>query len=285
MTRPRRLTDAAFLFSVPLTAGLVFAAQTIDGGSLHMLVQPSAALIVFGGTALAVLFSFPLALLARTGRALVAAFGRRPESDTVLLARMADYAMRARARGALSLEPEMARHDDPFLVRALSLLVDGVPAADVRHTLKTFSQVREEADAECALVLEAAGGYAPTLGILGAVLGLIHALERITSPAAVGPGIAVAFVATVYGVGAANLVFLPLATRLRSLGRHAALNREVVIEGAVAIQQGIHPSLVDGHLRSLLEAWHGVPRGGQPGASARAEAPAGASTRARLVKS
>lgn len=283
MTRPRRATDAAFLFSVPLTAGLVFAAQSIEGGSLQMLVQPSAALIVFGGTALAVLFSFPLSLLSRTARALVSAFGRRPESDTVLLARMADYATRARTRGALSLEPEMARHDDPFLVRALSLLVDGVPAADVRHTLKTFSQVREEADAECALVLEAAGGYAPTLGILGAVLGLIHALERITSPAAVGPGIAVAFVATVYGVGAANLVFLPLATRLRSLGRQAALNREVVIEGAVAIQQGVHPSLVDGHLRSLLEAWHGVPRA--EAGTTRRDGPVGPPPRARLVKS
>lgn len=169
-----------------------------------------------GGTFAAVLFSFPLPLLVRTGRALAAAFGRQPESDVALLARMGEYAQRARARGALSLEGELQKHDNPFLIRALSLLVDGVPAAEVRHTLKTFSQVREEADAECALVLEAAGGYAPTLGILGAVLGLIHALDRITSPAAVGPGIAVAFVATVYGVGAANLVFLPLATRLRS---------------------------------------------------------------------
>lgn len=274
MTRPRRFTDAAFLFSVPLTVGLVVAAQSIDGGRLQLLLQPSAALIVFGGTLAAVLFSFPLALLARTGRALASAFGRQPESDTALLARMAEYATRARTRGALSLEGEMAKHDDPFLVRALSLLVDGVPAADVRHTLKTFSQVREEADAECALVLEAAGGYAPTLGILGAVLGLIHALDHLTSPAAVGPGVAVAFVATVYGVGAANLVFLPLATRLRSIGRQAALNREVVIEGAVAIQQGIHPTLVDGHLRSLLTAWHGVPREATPTA-----------TRARLVKS
>jgi len=276
VTTPRRFSDAAFLFSVPLTVALVVGAQSLDGGQLATLLQPAAALIVFGGTAAAVLFSFPLALLARTGRALAAAFGRRPESDAALLTRMGEYATRARTRGTLSLEAELGKHDDPFLVRALSLVVDGVPAADVRHTLKTFSQVREEADAECALVLEAAGGYAPTLGILGAVLGLIQAMEHLTSPASVGPGIAVAFVATVYGVGAANLVFLPLATRLRSLGRQAALSREVVIEGAVAIQQGIHPSLVDGHLRSLLTAWHGAPR--------FATATEGG-TRARLVKS
>lgn len=260
MTTRRRLSDAAFLFSVPLLVALVVAARTFDGGLVSTLLQPAAALIVFGGTLIAVVTSFPLPLLRRTGRALAQAFGRRPESETALLSRMAAYATRARTRGALSLESEMAAHDDPFLVRALSLLVDGVPAADVRHTLTTFSQVREEADAECALVLEAAGGYAPTLGILGAVLGLIQAMEHLTAPAAVGPGIAVAFVATVYGVGVANLVCLPLATRLRSLARQAARNREVVIEGAVAIQQGIHPTLVDGHLRGLLEAWHGVPR-------------------------
>jgi len=277
MTTPRRLSDAAFLFSVPLTVALVVAAQSLDGGRLGTLLQPAAALVVFGGTAVAVLFSFPLALLGRTGRALASAFGRRPESDTALLSRMGDYAARARTRGTLSLEGELTRHDDPFLLRALTLIVDGVPAADVRHTLKTFSQVREEADAECALVLEAAGGYAPTLGILGAVLGLIQAMDHLTSPAAVGPGIAVAFVSTVYGVGAANLVFLPLATRLRSLGRQAALSREVVIEGAVAIQQGLHPALVDGHLRSLLTAWHGAPK-------AAATTTEGA-PRARLVKS
>lgn len=255
-----RVNDAAFLFSVPLTVALVVLAQRIDGGSLGILLQPSAGLVVFGGTAAAVVFSFPLRLLARTWRALRAAFGPSPESDVALLTRMGDYAVRVRHRGALSLENVVGKGDDPFLVRAISLVVDGVPAADVRHTLKTFSQAREESDAECALVLEAAGGYAPTLGILGAVLGLIQAMEHLTSPASVGPGIAVAFVATVYGVGSANLVFLPLATRLRSLGRAAALSREVVIEGAVAIQQGVHPSLVDGHLQSLLLAWHGVPR-------------------------
>jgi chemotaxis protein MotA len=275
MTRRRRFPDAAFLFSVPIVAALVVGAGALKGDRVATLLQPTAAVIVLSGTLLAVVVSFPRSLLARTARALAAAFRRPPESDTALLARMADYASRARARGPLSLEQELEAHHDPFLIRALSLVVGGVPATDVRHTLKTFSEVREEADAECALVLEAAGGYAPTLGILGAVLGLIQAMDHLTSPADGGPGIAVAFVATVYGVGAANLVFLPLATRLRSLARRAALNREVVIEGAVAIQQGIHPTLVDGHLRSLMTAWHGVPA---------AEERPSSSPRARLVK-
>ncbi len=276
MTRSRA-SDAMFLLSVPLLVAVIVFARSADGGRLGMLLQPSAAVIVFGGTLVAVLFSFPLTLLARTGRALRSAFGPQPESDVALLSRMGDYAQRVRQRGVLSLEHVVGKGDDPFLVRAVSLVVDGVPAADVRHTLKTFSQAREEADAECALVLEAAGGYAPTLGILGAVLGLIQAMEHLTSPASVGPGIAVAFVATVYGVGSANLVFLPLATRLRSLGRAAALSREVVIEGAVAIQQGVHPRLVDGHLQSLLLAWHGVARTPSPAAKS--------GTVATLVKS
>lgn len=276
MTTGRRLPDVLFLLLVPIGAGLYFGLRALGSDGWSTLLQPTAAAVVFGGTALAVVVSFPLGLLGRTARSLVSAFRSQPESEAVLLARMADYASRAKTRGALSLEQELQRHQDPFLLRAISLLVDGVPAADVRHTLMTFSHVREEADAECASVLEAAGGYAPTLGILGAVLGLIRAMEHLKTPADVGPGIAVAFVATIYGVGAANLVFLPLAARLRSLSRQAALNREVVIEGAVAIQQGIHPTLVDGHLRSLLTAWHGVPR--DPGTP-------GGSSHVRLVKS
>lgn len=256
MTRLRRL-DLSFLLAVPVGTALVAYALSLEGGRLQILLQPAAALIVFGGTLVAVAFSFPLRLLARTWRALGAAFGGGRTADHRLLARMGEYASRARQRGTLSLEAEAAGTDDPFLSRAMTLVVDGVPATDVRHTLQAFSQAREEADIECAQVLEAAAGYAPTLGILGAVLGLMQAMANLSDPARLGPAIAVAFVATVYGVGSANLVFLPLATRLRGLGRAAALNREVIIEGAVAIQQGIHPSLVEGHLRTLVAAWNG----------------------------
>jgi chemotaxis protein MotA len=267
--RTRRARSVLFLMSVPLMAGLVVAAHTLDGGRLGLLLQPSAALIVFGGTLAAVAFSFPPVLLARTWTALCRAFGAPPEPDEHLLARIAEYAARARQRGALSLEDEVDGVRDPFLSRALALVVDGTQAADVRQTLKAFSAAREEADGECAGVLEAAAGYAPTLGILGAVLGLMQAMTHLAQPAEIGPSIAVAFVATVYGVGSANLVFLPLATRLRGLGRAAAISRDLVIEGAVAIQQGQHPRLVDGHLRSLLSAWQPAAERPRPGAGAR----------------
>jgi len=261
-TTSRRARGVLFLLSLPLMAGLVVAAQMLEGGRLGLLLQPAAALVVFGGTLAAIAFSFPPLLLRRTWKALRRAFGTPPESEEALLVRMGEYATRARARGALSLESEVEGTGDPFLSRAISLVVDGTSPADVRHTLKAFSQAREEADAECAHVLEAAAGYAPTLGILGAVLGLMQAMEHLTAPAEVGPAIAVAFVATIYGVGSANLIFLPLATRLRGMSRAAAISRDIVIEGAVAIQQGLHPRLVDGHLRSLLSAWHPVPARG-----------------------
>lgn len=256
MSRLRRL-DATFLLALPAAMAVVAVALRLEGGQLHILLQPSAALVVFGGTIVAVVFSFPIGLLFRTWRALAAAFGGARPPDRALLARIGEYATRARQRGTLALEGDVAGAGDPFLARAIALVVDGVAPADVRHTLKAFSEAREEADSECALVLEAAAGYAPTLGILGAVLGLMQAMANLAEPGRLGPAIAVAFVATVYGVGSANLVFLPLATRLRGLCRTAALNREVIIEGAVAIQQGMHPALIDSHLRGLLAAWHG----------------------------
>ena len=138
--------------------------------------------------------------------------------------------------------------------RALSLMVDGFPAQEVKHSLEIDSRTREDAEEESAQVFEAAAGYAPTLGILGAVLGLIHVMENLTSPAKLGPGIAVAFVATIYGVGVANLVFLPLATKLRTVARAAFLTREIIIEGVGAIQRNMNPRRVEEHLAAYVVA-------------------------------
>ena len=132
------------------------------------------------------------------------------------------------------------------------MVVDGVAVQDIRHALSTFNHAAQDADEECALVLETAAGYAPTLGILGAVLGLIRVMETLATPAAVGAGIAVAFVATVYGVGSANLVLLPLAARLRANGGNAALAREVIIEGTVVLRQALHPRVVEAHLAGFV---------------------------------
>jgi chemotaxis protein MotA len=218
------------------------------------LLQPTAALVVFGGTGIALLVSFPIATLRRALRAVRLAFAPAKVSPRDLVTRFGQYAVRSRRRGVMVLEPDVAGEPDPFLARALTLAVDGVPQAALRQALDIESRAREDADLECADVLEAAAGYAPTLGILGAVLGLIHVMEHFAAPAAIGSGIAVAFVATVYGVASANLVLLPLATRLRGRANEAVLARAVIIEGTLTLQQGLHPRMIEAHLEGFLRA-------------------------------
>jgi chemotaxis protein MotA len=249
-SRPRR--DLAALASVGVIAAVVVLAQLAEGGHLRALLQPTAALVVFGGTAAALALSFPIDQLRRAGRAVRRAFHHVPRSDQALVARFEQYAVRVRRRGPAALEPEVAGAPDPFLARALGLVVDGVDADEIRRALTTYSRATEDADEECALVLETAAGYAPTLGILGAVLGLIRVMENLATPAAVGAGIAVAFVATVYGVGIANLVLLPLASRIRAHSRHAAVERELITEGAIVLRQALHPRIVEAHLDGFV---------------------------------
>lgn len=250
--RPRR--DLASILGLGLIAAVVVLAQVSEGGRLRALVQPTAALVVFGGTLAALLLSFPMPQLGRAWRALGRVLRHTAEPERALVTRFELYAGRVLRRGAMALEPEIAAVGDPFLARALGLVVDGVAVDELRQALTVFSHAREDADEECALVFETAAGYAPTLGILGAVLGLIRVMENLATPAGVGAGIAVAFVATVYGVGAANLVLLPLASRLRAVGRTAALSRELIIEGAVALRRAVHPRLLEIYLSGFLRS-------------------------------
>ena len=244
--------DRASLVGAPLALGVVLIAQLIGGGRLQSLVQPEAAVVVFGGTVAALLISYPWATLRAALTATAGAFAMAPLSRSKLVQQFTDFSLRVRRNGVLVLEPEIAATADPFLARALTLMVDGFAAAEVKHSREVDSGTREDADEESAQVFEAAAGYAPTLGILGAVLGLIHVMENLTSPAKLGPGIAVAFVATIYGVGVANLVFLPLATKLRSAARAAVLTREIIIEGVGAIQRNMNPRLVQEHLAAYV---------------------------------
>lgn len=240
--------DVASLVGVTLALVVITVAQLLDGGRIGALAQPAAALIVFGGTAAALLLSYPVGTLMRAVKATAKVFRATPAPAGSLVAQFAQYADRARRKGVWTLETEIAIVADPFLARGLSLVVDGHAEGDVKRALEVDSRSREYADDENAQVLEAAAGYAPTLGILGAVLGLIHVMEKLAEPSKIGSGIAVAFVATVYGVGSANLVFLPLATKLRAIARDAALTRELIIEGLGAIQRGLHARLVEEHL-------------------------------------
>lgn len=248
---PRR-RDLGSVIGVPLTIAVVVGAQLLEGGALRTLLQPTAALVVFGGTLAALLVSYPVSAVRGTVAAAMRTFEEPAEPGEQLVSQLTEYATRVRRKGILSLESEIDEVKDLFLLRAIELLTDGYRGPEVRRLLETDSLTRELRDEEPADVLESAAGYAPTLGILGAVLGLIHVMENLAAPSKLGAGIAVAFVATVYGVGTANLLLFPMANKIRARARAEALTREVIIEAISAIQLNTHPRLVEQHLNAFL---------------------------------
>lgn len=263
----RRRVDGAIVIGAIIGIGLVLGGHRIEGGRLQSLLQGAAAVIVFGGTLGAVLVSFPLRDLRHAVASLkhlLVDDGPPPAGVVALIGR---FATQARKEGLLALEDDAERLSDPFLKRALALAIDGTGSSTLRTLLEDEIATREEHEEVPARVFEAAGGYAPTVGILGAVLGLIHVMENLADPSNLGSGIAVAFVATIYGVGSANLIFLPIASRFRARAQHNARRREALLEGVLAIQEGLNPRLIDQKLRGLL-GLDGQPT--RPGVSGRA---------------
>ena len=236
--------DFASVAGIPVAVGLILVGQAVEGGSVKSLLQLTAALIVFGGTFGAVLLSFSVSDVRRAGAAVRTVFlwdGEPPGRTVEMVMR---YATLARTSGILSLEDALDEVTDPFLRKALGLAVDGGNPHAMREMLEIENERREEYDEVPAKVYEAAGGYSPTVGSLGAVLGLIQIMQNLSDPSKLGAGIAVAFVATVYGVGAANLIFLPMATKLKMKARHEAKRRELMLEGVLAIQEGLNPQMI-----------------------------------------
>lgn len=262
MISPRRNLDFISAIGLPIAVGVVLFAQVLEGGSVWALWQPTAALVVFGGTTGAILVSYRREAVAQTVKALLQAFSHRsPERELETTARrLVGYAVDARRKGLMTLEHEVDHMPDSFIRSALTLAVDGTNPKVARQILDIESHANRTADEVPAEVLETAAGYTPTLGILGAVLGLIHVMGSLSEPARLGSGIAVAFVATVYGVGVANLVLLPLATRLRGRARDAAMHREVIIEGAVALAEGLNPRLIEQKLKGFVTPSERTPR-------------------------
>jgi chemotaxis protein MotA len=235
-----------------LGIGAMLASVVIEGGALVTLVNVPGALIVFGGTIGATLVSFPMkqviaipSLIVRT----VTGAGSHHEQE--LVSQLVSLADTARRQGLLSLEGEEEKVSDPFLKKGIMLVVDGVDPAEVRHIMQTEINLMSERHAHGYGVLEAMGGYAPTMGVVGAVLGLINVLSRLEESSNLGEGIATAFVATLYGVGSANLMFLPLAGKLKIFSQHEAFLRQIMMEGILAIQAGDNPHIV----RQKLEAY------------------------------
>lgn len=228
----------------------ILAGQALEGGHVGSILQLTAALIVFGGTLGAVMVATPMADFLRGVKMTKVAFTQQKDDAAAIVQEIVELAGLARRDGVLALEARLANIPDPFLRKAVQYLVDGVEGEVARDALEAEIDSGFEEGTAGAKVWEAAGGYAPTVGILGAVLGLIHVMENLDDPSKLGPGIAVAFVATIYGVGASNILFLPIAGKLK---RKMALERErkmLVTEGVLAIQDGLNPRVLEERLRA-----------------------------------
>jgi chemotaxis protein MotA len=251
---PLRRLDITAAVAIPAGVGLILLGQAIEGGAIGSLVQLAAALIVFGGTCGAVLLSFSTAQVTQAVKAVRTVFVDPLEPASDAIGRILRYAAKARRTGLMSIEEDVDSERDPFLRRGLSMAVDGSSQSQIRAALEFEIDSISERDAVPPRVFEAAGGYSPTIGIIGAVLGLIHVMENLQDPSKLGSGIATAFVATVYGVGAANLVLLPIAGKMRERARAAARRREMLLDGAVSIQEGLNPRLLEQRLLAFAPA-------------------------------
>ncbi len=223
----------------------------LEGGKIRDVAQITAALIVFGGTFGAVMVTSPFPVLMRAIRKLQLVFVDRAPQPQDAINEIISFASKARKHGIVSLEQDADNVPDEFLRKALNLAVDGTDLNELRKMMELEAVVEEHRAEEEAKVFDSAGGYAPTIGIIGAVLGLIQVMKHLENIDEVGRGIAVAFVATVYGVASANLFFLPVASKLRARAHRASQIKELMLEGVVAIVEGLNPKLI----RTKLEAY------------------------------
>jgi len=245
--------DKATVAGIALSFGGITAGLLLEGGKLSQILQPTAALIVAGGTIGAVLLQFPLSTVCNAARHLRIVFFEPRSCASDEISRLTKLAQMARRNGIISLDTELPRIDDPFLRRALTLAVDGTESSELRAIMQLELDASAEAEDELPRVYEAAGGFAPTIGIIGAVLGLIQVMQHLDKIDEVGRGIAVAFVATIYGVGFANLGALPMAGKLRHRLRFRQILRELTLEGVVSILEGINPRMLEAKLNGFLQ--------------------------------
>jgi chemotaxis protein MotA len=246
--------DILSLAGVVIGFGAIVLTMTIDGGNLGSLVQLSALIIVGGGTIGAVLVQTPPATFLRGCKMLVWVFLPPRDDRQDLVRNIVEWLRIARRQFILALDPIAEEQTDPFIRQGLRLVVDGVEAAQIRIVLEAMIATQEHEEMLASEMFEAMGGYSPTVGILGAVMGLITVMSHLEDPTKLGNGIATAFVATVYGVGAANLIFLPIGNKLKVLVRRRIRRLEMITEGMVGIAIMEQPMQFEMRLRSLLDA-------------------------------
>ncbi len=244
--------DTTSLIGIFMAFGAILGGQVLEGGHVGSLLQLTAFIIVIGGTLGAVLIQFSPPIFMLGMRMLKWVFFSPSIVLEQVIEQVVGWGNTARRGGLLSLEPLLEEMDDPFMKKGLQMLVDGAEPDKLREMMEVEMAAYDEHYRNAAKVWEAAGGYSPTIGILGAVMGLIHVMENLSDPTKLGAGIAVAFVATIYGVGGANLLYLPFCNKIRAVIAREMVKRAMVVEGLVAVANGENPRLIETRLRGFI---------------------------------
>jgi chemotaxis protein MotA len=244
--------DKSTIAGVILATGAILLGLVVEGGKVGQVLQPTAALIVFGGTFGAVLVQFPIEVVMSAIRS-IARIIFIPKSDPLsVIHEIVTLAHKARKEGIVSIDSELEKIQDPFMRKSLMLAVDGTEPGELRKVMELELEKKQDHEENIPNVFESAGGFSPTIGIIGAILGLIQVMQHLDNIEEVGKGIAVAFVATIYGVGLANVILLPAAGKLRIRIREAQVIREMTLEGVIAILEGMNPRMIETKLYSFL---------------------------------
>ncbi len=244
--------DLLTLVGIVLAIVAIVGGQVLEGGHIGSIMQATAAIIVMGGTIGAVMVNYPMAVFLKAiSNAKMVFFNVHVDSKATI-AQIVELATLGRKQGLLALEGKLKTITDPFLRKGVQLVVDGTEAKAIREILEIEVDQFEEENNLSGKVYESLGGYSPTIGILGAVLGLIHVMENLADPSKLGSGIATAFVATIYGVGAANLFFLPMGGKIKMKTKELAHGRIMIIEGLVSLAQAENPKMIEEKLYGYL---------------------------------
>lgn len=245
-------TDVLSVLGVIIGFAALLGGNFLEGGSWQSLANGPAAIIVIGGTLGAAILQTPSQGLRRALMLFSWIFRPPKQKFKQGIQQVVGWALTARKEGLLGLENIAERESDHFSKKGLQLLVDGSEPDVIRHVLETDLVINEQRDGDAVQFYECMGGYAPTIGIIGAVMGLIHVMRHLADPSELGPGIAIAFVATIYGVAFANLLLLPIANKLKMCIKEQSRFRELIIEGIIAIADGENPKAIEMKLNGYL---------------------------------
>lgn len=244
--------DLLTIVGVIMAFAAIIGGNALEGGHLDSLLQLTAFLIVLGGTIGAIMVQVPMSIFLRSLKMLAWVVIPPKLALKESIEKIIEWSNVARKEGLLGLEQVVESEADEFARKGLQLLVDGSEPETIRNILEVELSTKEEHDAAASKVFEGMGGYAPTIGIIGAVMGLIHVMNNLADPSKLGSGIAVAFVATIYGVGSANLFFLPMANKLKSHVQSHTKYREMLIDGIISIAEGENPRNIESKLQGYL---------------------------------